>query len=115
MKIKDLADMGVVNIPIKKNLNIKSDQWHTEYLFEGYNLAKEEYDNLEVDLTKLDPNEICEVDVEKLKNIIYNFDGNSIIYYDHDTEPCLTDRGVNNIAQAIAKAGCIKFKQKGEE
>lgn len=34
---------------------------------------------------------------DKLIEIISNFDGNSIIYTDYDSEPSITERGVEKI------------------
>jgi len=38
---------------------------------------------------------------EEIAEVIGNFDGNSIIYTDYDTEPYITETALKNIAKAI--------------
>ena len=58
--------------------------------------------------TELDPNEICEVDVEEMAFIaVASIEGHIISLDGEQQAEC--ERA---IAQAIAKAGCIKFKEK---
>ena len=40
---------------------------------------------------------------DKIAEIIKNFDGNSIIHTDYDSEPSITDDGIKQIAKAIHK------------
>ncbi len=77
-----------------------------EHWDDGFDTAKKRLLN-----TDLDPNDVCEVDVEKVARIIIEEEMSGCTVNQMELSSGYK-KWIAGLAEAIAKAGCIKFKEK---